>query len=201
MGTCRIKMRQKGGIQIISPFRSLQKNELNRKRSLTRLLQMRPIYCSLMMRNVNAMHLITIRHTDTISLQSIAGLPAVRIRTDEEIVECPRKSQYNETHPKITQPGRHRFGRSLRALLTHRLLRALLLGGALRALRLGRTLRTLLLRNFPFNRRMGHLFPRLGSQSPIGISSKEFQLPDRCPFRRSSGCFSRLRPRRGSLSG
>ena len=87
----RIKIGDESLVPIISSFRSFHKDKMNRKFPLSGLSQHFPVYVSLIMGNINAMHLKTRGHTYTVCFKAIARLPAIRVRTDKEIKESGKK--------------------------------------------------------------------------------------------------------------
>ena len=87
----RIKIGAKSLVPIIASFRSFHKDKMNRKFSLSGLGQHFPVYVSLIMGNINAMHLKTRGHTYTVCFKAIARLPAIRVRTDKEIKESGKE--------------------------------------------------------------------------------------------------------------
>ena len=52
-----------------------------------------PIYNTLIVGNINAMHLIVARHTYTVTFLTITRLPAISIRTNEKPVKAGRKNK------------------------------------------------------------------------------------------------------------
>ena len=94
-------------ITMISAFGSFHKNKLNRIIGQTALHQFKPIYITLIMGDINAMYIITTRHTNTICFQTVTRFPTISIRTYKEIIKCPGKDSNNKDSKYIAQPGGH----------------------------------------------------------------------------------------------
>ena len=77
-----------------------------------------PIYNTLIVGNINAMHLIVARHTYTVTFLTITRLPAISIRTNEKPVKAGRKNKNDTDRQKIAQPYGH--GTRLHFLLAPR---------------------------------------------------------------------------------
>lgn len=60
-----------------------------------------PIYLSLIVGYVYAMHLIVARHTYTVTFLTITRLPAISIRTNEKPVKAGRKTRMIQTAKRL----------------------------------------------------------------------------------------------------
>lgn len=93
-------------VTMIAAFGSFQKNKVNGKLGFL-LCQEFPIYLSLIVGYVYAMHLIVARHTYTVTFLTITRLPAISIRTNEKPVKAGRKNKNDTDRQKIAQPYGH----------------------------------------------------------------------------------------------
>ena len=87
---------------MIAAFGSFQKNKVNGKLGFSIMCQEFPIYLSLIVGYVYAMHLIVARHTYTVTFLTITRFPAISIRTNEKPVKAGRKNKNDTDRPKIT---------------------------------------------------------------------------------------------------
>ena len=94
-------------VTMIAAFGRLQKNKVNGKLGFSIMCQEFPIYLSLIVGYVYAMHLIVARHTYTVTFLTITRLPAISIRTNEKPVKAGRKNKNDTDRQKIAQPYGH----------------------------------------------------------------------------------------------
>lgn len=94
-------------VTMIAAFGSFQKNKVNGKLGFSIMCQEFPIYLSLIVGYVYAMHLIVARHTYTVTFLTITRLPAISIRTNEKPVKAGRKNKNDTDRQKIAQPYGH----------------------------------------------------------------------------------------------
>ena len=92
---------------MLADFGSFQKNKVNGKLGFSIMCQEFPIYLSLIVGYVYAMHLIVARHTYTVTFLTITRLPAISIRTNEKPVKAGRKNKNDTDRQKIAQPYGH----------------------------------------------------------------------------------------------
>ena len=74
---------------------ALELDKINGKLALASLLEHFPIDFSLIVRDVDAMYLIAMRHTHPISLQTITRFPTIGVRTDKEPIETRYKDYHH----------------------------------------------------------------------------------------------------------
>lgn len=88
-------------VTMIAAFGSFQKNKVNGKFGFSIMCQEFPIYLSLIVGYVYAMHLIVARHTYTVTFLAITRLPAISIRTNEKPVKAGRKTRMIQTAKRL----------------------------------------------------------------------------------------------------
>jgi len=94
-------------VRIVAPLGGFHEDELHGETPLTGLLQHPPVDVTLIVRDVDAMHRIAMRHADSVALQPVARLPSVGIRTDEEKIETADEDKDNQHTEEIPNPCRH----------------------------------------------------------------------------------------------
>ena len=110
---CLTKILGKVLIAIITAFGGFHKDKVYRKLCLLITKELIPIYNTLIMGNINAMHFVTARHTYPIAFQSVARLPTIGVRTNKKPIKSNGKYRNNAKCQQIAQPYRHGARRCL----------------------------------------------------------------------------------------
>lgn len=93
--TCLIEVERESIITMVPTFGSFHENEIQRKIRRFMRGQFYPIHTTLIMGNINTMHIIAERHTDTISFPSLTRFPAISIRTNKKPIKESGKYNYD----------------------------------------------------------------------------------------------------------
>ena len=110
MATCLFEVVFESIVTMISSLGGFHKNKVKRKIRFSVLFQLLPVDVPLIMGDIDAMHLIATRDTNAILLPSVALLPTIRIRTDNEIIESERKYPDHNKRKGIAHPNGHGAG-------------------------------------------------------------------------------------------
>ena len=110
MATCLFEVVFESIVTMISSLGGFHKNKVKRKIRFSVLFQLLPVDVPLIMGDIDAMHLIATRDTNAILLPSVALLPTIRIRADNEIIESERKYPDHNKRKGIAHPNGHGAG-------------------------------------------------------------------------------------------
>ena len=104
---CLIKIERESIVSMVTTLSGFHKDKMDRKFGCFIRCQLYPIYTTLIMGDINAMHFIVTGHTDTISFLTITRLPAISIRANEKPIKPDRKHSNNPNCKYSTQPCGH----------------------------------------------------------------------------------------------
>ena len=107
---CLAEVVRKSVISVVTTFRGFHKNKVNGEFRFFVMKQFLPVDASLIVGDVDAVHIETAWQTYSVAFLTVTGLPTVSIRTDEEPIKNSGKDYNNAKCQQITQPDGHGMG-------------------------------------------------------------------------------------------
>ena len=104
---CLTKILGKVLIAIITAFGGFHKDKVYAKFRFFIMEKLIPVYNTLIVGNINAMHFVIARHTYSIAFQPVTGFPTISVRTDKEPIKSGGKYCNNTKSQQIAYPYRH----------------------------------------------------------------------------------------------